>query len=36
VLCNWYDLQIVEFKMGRGPGATSEHVLWSEPDWHNL
>jgi hypothetical protein len=36
VLCNRYDLPIVEFKMARRQGATREHVLWSEPDWHHL
>jgi hypothetical protein len=27
VLCNWYDLPIVEFKMARRQGATRGHVL---------
>jgi len=27
VLCNRYDLPIVEFKMARRQGATREHVL---------
>src|SRR5205823_4608578 len=36
VLCNRYDLPMVEFKMARCQGATREHVVWSEPDWHYL
>jgi hypothetical protein len=36
VLCNRYDLPIVEFKMARRQGETKEHVLWSEPDRHYL
>ena len=36
MLCNRYDFPIVEFKMARRQGASREHVLWSEPDWHHL